>query len=434
MHAAAKVAGTPPAPLWDLIEESRDDAAFLWRRRETELVSITRNLDEVWSWTEDRLQGAMDGVRIADTRLIDVLEPYLKSDERGQLMLAAHLLANAPAPGARELLTARLRDAGGAVLDALTHGIETATLNGTFATVTAMLAQQSPVHCAALCRIKTFQRAMPGQELVDAFQSDDPQLQAQALHAAAFLPIDYCKQWVEAGLRHAAMPVRIAAMTTGIHRRIATAWQAAVQCVRETPHASSTVLKLLAMFGTAQEHQLVTSCLQHESLRPAAIQALALIGTPEAVELLLGFMRDPQLGRFAGEAYCLITGAELERDKLAKMETDSDNAPVAFEADDLDANLVPAAHESWPLPDTDAVTAHWLASCANFTAGVRHLRGQPSTNSGLLQAIESGPMLWRSDHALELAVRSNGQFDVETRAFREVQQRMLTASRGYVTA
>ena len=51
-------------PFRDLVDESFDEAAFLWRRWESELTSLTRNLDEIWSWTEDRLHGALDGVRV----------------------------------------------------------------------------------------------------------------------------------------------------------------------------------------------------------------------------------------------------------------------------------------------------------------------------------------------------------------------------------
>ena len=90
---ASRATQPAAAPLRDLIDESRDEAAFLWRRWETELASITRNLNEVWSWSEDRLQGALDGVRVADTQLLDVLAPCLKSDQLEQLTMAAHLLA-----------------------------------------------------------------------------------------------------------------------------------------------------------------------------------------------------------------------------------------------------------------------------------------------------------------------------------------------------
>src|SRR6185503_8422596 len=76
---------TPPqtvaAPFQDLVEESFDEAAFLWRRWENELVSLTRNLDEVWSWTEDRLHGALDGVRVGGASTLDLAKDALATDE-----------------------------------------------------------------------------------------------------------------------------------------------------------------------------------------------------------------------------------------------------------------------------------------------------------------------------------------------------------------
>ena len=57
LHSAAE-------PFHDLVQESLREATFLWRRWESELSSLTRNLDEVWSCTEDRLHGALAGVRV----------------------------------------------------------------------------------------------------------------------------------------------------------------------------------------------------------------------------------------------------------------------------------------------------------------------------------------------------------------------------------
>ena len=435
MTAAIHPISSPATPLRDIIDESRDEAAFLWRRWETELFSPTRNLDEMCSWSEDRLQGALDGVRVADEiQLLELLAACLRSDQLEQHTLAAHLLANAPAPGARELLTESLRQADGPALKALVRGIETATLNGSFATVTQLLCKHSPAHCAALCRIKAFQRAVPGQELIDAYQSGEVGLQADAIRASAFLPLEYCQQWVTTGLKHEALPVRLAAIDVGLRYCMAPAWQAAVQCVRETPLAAASLLKTLAMLGGTNEHALIADCLQQEALRPAVIQSLGLVGTIEAMDLCLTFLNDAQLARWVGESYCLVAGVDLERDKLNLADPPEPNEPIPFEADNLDANLVPAAHESWPLPDPAAVMAHWQILRKSIPSGHRFLRGQPCTSSALLQAVNSGPMLHRADHAFELSVRTQGQFDVETRAFRAVQQRMLTASRGYVTA
>ena len=55
---------TTAEPYWDLVEQSLEEAAFFWKRWEADLESLTRSLDDVWSWTEDRLHGALDGVRV----------------------------------------------------------------------------------------------------------------------------------------------------------------------------------------------------------------------------------------------------------------------------------------------------------------------------------------------------------------------------------
>src|SRR4029077_11143676 len=93
-------------PFADLIEESFDEAAFLWRRWENELTSPTRNLDEVWSWTEERLHGALDGVRAAGAGLVDMATSELRSKEVDRLTVATALLATSTAPGAAEAIAA----------------------------------------------------------------------------------------------------------------------------------------------------------------------------------------------------------------------------------------------------------------------------------------------------------------------------------------
>src|SRR6267142_499119 len=111
-------------PFRDLVDESLDEATFLWRRWEAELTSLTRNLDEVWSWTEDRLHGALDGVRIAGAGIIDVVTPGLLSDEIDRIAVTAGLLASSAESGAADALAAGLSVAEGEKLRAMVRGLE----------------------------------------------------------------------------------------------------------------------------------------------------------------------------------------------------------------------------------------------------------------------------------------------------------------------
>src|SRR5262245_1838836 len=159
-------------PLPDLIDESLDEATFLWQRWEAELSSPHRNLDEIWDWTEDRLAGALDGVRVApDAKPESMLAGALASDDSLRQTVLASAPATAPARNARQLLASAVRDASGPQLAACIRGMEVANLDGSFAPVSKVLTSSGPEHSAALCRLKAFRRATLGTELQTAFES-----------------------------------------------------------------------------------------------------------------------------------------------------------------------------------------------------------------------------------------------------------------------
>jgi uncharacterized protein (TIGR02270 family) len=195
--------------------------------------------------------------------------------------------------------------------------------------------------------------------------------------------------------------------------------------------AAAPYLKLLAMFGTAEEQEAVYAVLRVPELQVAAIWALGHIGNVRAADACVAGMQHEPIARACGEAYCWITGADLERDTLNVKETPPD-AP-AFEDDDLDANLVPAPEALWPLPDAEAVKKHWLAIRSEWSTNVRHIRGKPAGGDTLLSMMETGPMLRRPDLALELRVKTRGRYDVEPRAFTGRQRQMMMVSRAAVS-
>jgi uncharacterized protein (TIGR02270 family) len=419
-------------PLPDLIDESLDEATFLWQRWEAELSSPHRNLDEIWEWTEDRLAGALDGVRVAaDTMLESMLAGAMSSDDSFRQTAAASALATAPARNARHVLANAVRDATGPQLAACMRGIEVANLDGSFAPVSKVLASSGPEHSAALCRLKAFRRASLGPELAAAFESRVVSLQVEVMRAIRHLPQEYVGSWVATGLKHEHAAVRAAAIESGIARRIPNAWAAALEYARQPRAETSRLLPLVAMLGGPAEHKLILDSVTDASLQKAALWSLGHIGTREAAETCLLAMKNPKLARMGAESYCTITGANLARDKLEAPEPEE--PPPPFEKDDLDANLVPRPEELWPLPDPQLVRKHWAEVSPRFQAGRRYLRGAPHDGQSLLMAIVSGPMLRRSDHAFEIYVRSEGRFDVESRASAPVQKSMIASSQARLT-
>jgi len=424
---ATSIAACGPFP--EIVEENLDEAAFLWGRWETELASLTRNLDEVWSWTEDRLNGAIDGLLVArDPLFTQVIERALSVKDLSFHTVAAHLLTVAADPQARSRLAQLACEAQGPNLAAMLRGIEVSHLDGTFSTVTRALLKRSPQHCAGLVRVKSFQRAALGDELAAAYEAETVPEQVTVFRAAGFLPEPGVKEWVDRGLAHSSPAVRLAAIESGIRQRQRPAWEAAREVAASAEPGSAGVLRLLAMFGKAPDHKVVYDALGDEGAARGAFWALGHLGTREAVEHCLAAMQNPARAHLAGEAYACITGIDLARERLTAHESGESPSLPPFEEDDLDADLVPHREDLWPLPDAAACAAHWARVGTQFAPNTRYVRGKPFDLSVLMAAIDKGPMLRRADYALELYVRTTGACDVETRAASFAQRRMIAAA------
>jgi uncharacterized protein (TIGR02270 family) len=426
-------APTPSPAFDDLVEECLDEAAFLWRRWEADLTSLTRSLDEVWSWTEDRLHGALDGVRAAGPRLVDVGTAAMASGDPDRAAVGAALLGSSADPAATTAVVTALRVAEGQALRSMLRGVELLGSPPALRAVAAVLGEDGvPARAAALCRLKTFLRSAPGPELAAAFDSADVDAHADAVRAAACLPSKSMEEWVARGLASTDAVVRYAAAEAGASRGIQAAWRAAIRSAAVLESDSAPYLRLLALLGSASEHDVIYAALRVPALQRQAVWALGHVGTVKAAETCLTGMKHEPLARECGEAYAWITGADLARDGLVR--TESVPEVPAFEDDDLDANLVPPPEALWPLPDVDAVRKHWETRRSEMHATARHIRGVAVSRSTLLAAVETGPMLRRPDLVLELRARTKGRYDVETRAFTARQRKMMAAARAAMSA
>src|SRR5262245_33832625 len=144
----------PTRPFTDIAEQSLDEAIFLWRRWESELASPTRNLDEVWSWTEDRLHGALDGVQLTDPQSFTLVAEGLQSEEGDRITACAGLLAASTDGPAIETLGTALSTATGDRLRAVLRGVELRGSDPVLRASAAALGARGAAYAAELCRLK----------------------------------------------------------------------------------------------------------------------------------------------------------------------------------------------------------------------------------------------------------------------------------------
>jgi len=131
--------------------------------------------------------------------------------------------------------------------------------------------------------------------------------------------------------------------------------------------------------------------------------------------------RDPRAARLAGEAFSAITGLRIEGMYLAEEPLEPDE-PIPLAEDDLDADLVPRPEDALPLPDAFSIESWWQEARPRFDPNVRHLAGKPFSLETLRAAIDAGPMRRRTPLALDLEIRSQGAFRLETRRWAREQR------------
>ena len=121
-----------PGPLvsWALVEESLDEAEFLWSQREAALVAPDETPDQVESRIEERLLGAIEGLCVGLSvgrgvaggagvdRLLDLLALALESDQPSMVAVAGHALLAGGTTEGRDRFTDAFTRASGEGLEA----------------------------------------------------------------------------------------------------------------------------------------------------------------------------------------------------------------------------------------------------------------------------------------------------------------------------
>ena len=120
-------ASVRPTLIWDLVEESFDEAEFLWHRWEDGLLSHARDLAGTAFWVEERLAGSLEGIRVGgDAAFESLLAPAMASDHPWRLSVAAHVAATSDSRQARDVLSIMMGVASGPRLATFRRAVELA--------------------------------------------------------------------------------------------------------------------------------------------------------------------------------------------------------------------------------------------------------------------------------------------------------------------
>jgi uncharacterized protein (TIGR02270 family) len=415
--------------LRDIVEEHLGEGAFLWTQWERALVSPRYALAEVAAGPEERLVAHLDGLSLASAEALQrMLGDALGKDVPGTVFAAALALLGAEGTGA----TGELERLPAVAEKQPEHSAAVARAMGLCRRrelepeLAALL--KSPHRSAQVCALEAlaFRQVDVTASLRPFVLGEDPAVTAAALRAAR-TGGSSVRPLVEYALTSPVPAIRDAAIETGLLLGLRGAWARARQAVERGEEGTAFPLAVLAMAGDATDLVLVEKALDLPRLRSSALAAFAVGGTARTAELCLAYLDDPVHGRLAGEAFSAITGIPIEG-ALERQEQES-GEPIPFEEDDLDADLRPGPDGDLPLPRAEEIQRWWESIGRGLPSKVRLLGGKPFAIETLVELLSKGPMRRRRIAALELAIRTRGEYAVETRTWAREQERTLAAVR-----
>jgi uncharacterized protein (TIGR02270 family) len=409
-----------------IIEQHAEEAAFLWLLRDAAVRQPHYSLADL-AKLDNRVEAHLDGLRIAGDPGWEICAKALEKGEAGEVFAAA-VLAFESAQPARIQKVVKVGTASPEPLRGLVSALGWLTYPQVEKPINKFLADESPVLRRVGLAATALHRFHPHLPLLAALADSDPLLKARALRAVG-----------ELGLVDFLPTLRQSFGAADEGCRFWAAWSATL--VAGDRGALAVLLALVQSRSPWRERALQ---LAFRRLEPSAAKAwqrqlshdpnhlrLAVIGAgatgdPEWVPWLIEHMKDPPLARVAGEAFTMITGADLAYEDLERGKPEGFEAGPTENPEDEDVAMDPDDNLPWPNPE--AVARWWMRRQGNFHNGTRYLLGQPINVNFARDVLRKGRQRQRAAAALELAIRQPGQglFEVRAPGFR--QQQLLAST------
>jgi uncharacterized protein (TIGR02270 family) len=408
-------AETSAIVLKDIVDLHAEEAAFLWSQRSAAVIAPHFDLPSL-ARLDARVEAHLDGLRVAGPAGIETARQYnLPREVRGALFTLSVLTFEQTGAAliSECMQTADAAPALLAELEAALDWSDHASLHRWI----LQLKASSPRHARWLA-VRAWEKhgLELDQELLELRSQPTVALRASALRAAGarkrryVLPeiLEHLKD-PDDGCREAAA---VGGTLLGARQASELLWKVVCGTGRSAELALALCMRALPPAEARRRLNSLASGALHERLR---ILGTGFFGDPSAVPCLLELMSDARCARVAGEAFALITGADLEFEDLEQPPPEPlAGEPAEDDREDLDANL--------PWPNQNAVGAWWHSRRAQLQAGTRYLRGRAIGVDSCIETLRIGKQRQRAAAALELAFLAPDAplFDVTLPAARQL--------------
>jgi uncharacterized protein (TIGR02270 family) len=426
-------------PVMAVVQQHAEEAAVLRQVRAVLVRSPHVQLHRLQR-LDERIAAHLDGLAVAGTAGMQVLEAALESPTPGVVFaLSVCALQSRDAPWLTRLaaLAAALPEAERGFLSAL-GWVTSEDLQGT---VRALLGSHEPIHRAWGLTACAMHKVDPGPALTSAIASPDLRLRASAWRVAGQMGrrdlADAARQVLT---RQPASPPAddqavMAAQDAdqGMAAWALTLWgMGANDRVRQTlikplpeqalPCEAAQRLAIMAApidWGRDQVRELAPLAESSKPHLRRMIRMAGWVGDPQVVPWLIHHMADDAWARLAGEAFSMITGADLalldlERKPPEGAEPGPNDKPE-------DADVAMDEDDSLPWPDQARVQTWWQAQASRFVVGQRYFAGEPPGTAHAVHVLKTAGQRQRIVAAEYLCLLNPGsvQFPVAAPSWRQ---------------
>lgn len=366
----------PPIPV--VVQQHAEECALL-RQIRSVLVRAPHVRLRHLRRLDDRIAAHADGLAVAGADGTRLCTQALERVGAGVVFaLALRLIDQRDERGLDRLmaLAAAVPDARRGLLSAL-GWVSATQLQGI---VRSLLAADDTGRRAlgiAACRLH---QVDPGAALAQAVQDQAPSLRAEGWRAAGELARGDLLEGALAACTDPDPALAFAAARCACLLGDRASAPAALQGIAEragAPQEEARRWLLLASdFHHAREFVRLLAHAAPPELPPGrgVISACALLGDTACIPWLFECMADDRLARLAGEAFSLITGADLAALDLERKPPE--HVPGGPTEDPEDDNVALDPDDSLPWPDIARVQRWWQAQAAAMPAGARCFMGR----------------------------------------------------------
>jgi uncharacterized protein (TIGR02270 family) len=371
----------------DVVRQHSEDAAFAYDLRTSLIAAPHVRLRRLADFDE-RVAAHLDGLRVAGEHAWQFCDAALEKPTVGASFVAvvlaverrdkerlSRLLALAEAvPGARDGMLAALEWVDGESLQGI---------------VVSLLNSSGPVSCALGIAACVAHRVNPG-DLGERSTGSHAQIRAASLRGIG-----------ELGMADLARISTTAMDDDDSECRFWASWSAVLLGLRESARAGLEVvavspgprraaaLKLLLQTSDVREaHSILQELRAVADSQRWVVSGAGVAGNPAYVPWLLEQTNDDRLARLAGEAFSLITGADLEALRLERGVPQGFHVGPNDDPDDPNVDMDP--DEGLPWPDPDKVKAWWEKNSSRFQPGTRYFMGAPVTREHCIEVLKNG--------------------------------------------